>query len=268
VYPAQTGQVADHAYLGDADGQLWRLDLTSTTPANWTMTLAWDAYFDSPSGTVRDQAQLTPVVSTDPVGNLIVNYATGDQNLLTSQSSSNRLWSLTETPAAHAVSQNWVVKYLPSQGHVTGPMALFNGTLYFSTYDPSSSGVVCANGTANVLGVNYRLPLNPPGTTPGLPIYTFTGSAPSDGSVIMGVSATQLPSCGSTQASNDPYYGSHTQVTSANQSVYKIMWQTGAGSGLSGGGVTNETGITGMQNMVIPSPGQSTRIDSWATILE
>ena len=231
------------------------------------MTLAWDAYFDSSNTTVRDQAQLAPVISTDPVGNLVINYATGDQNLLTSQSSSNRLWSLTETPIAHTISQNWVAKFTPSQGHVTGPMALFNNVLYFSTFQPLATAA-CTPGLANVFGVDYRRPQNPPGATLGVPFNRFTGPGANDGSVIMGVSATELPSCGGSQTTADPYFGSHTQVTGANQSEYRILWQTGAGSGLSGGGVRTESGVQGMQNMTVPPPGQSTRIDSWAAIIE
>jgi type IV pilus assembly protein PilY1 len=267
VYPSQTGQVADHAYVGDADGQLWRIDLSNADPTQWTVTLAWDAYFDSSATTIRDQAELTPVVSTDPVGNLVVAYATGDQNLLTTQSSSNRVWSLTETPTAHTISQNWAVKFSPSQGHVTGPMALFNNVLYFSTFVPLATPI-CNPGTANVFGVDYRRPMSPAGATPGAPIYSFTGPGAADGTVIMGVSATELPSCGGSQTTQDPYFGSHTQVTSANESVYRIMWQTGAGSGLSASGIQSEGGVQGMQNMTIPPPGQATRIDSWAAIVE
>ncbi len=47
------------------------------------------------------------------------------------------------------------------------------------------------------------------------------------------------------------------------------MWQTGAGAGLTtGGNVHNETSVKSMQNISVPSPGLSTRIDSWAAIVE
>jgi hypothetical protein len=69
---------------------------------------------------------------------------------------------------------------------------------------------------------------------------------------------------------NDAYFGGHSAVTSVSQSEYRIMWQTGAGSGLTTGtnNIRNETAVKSMQNMTITSPGLGTRVDSWAAIVE
>ncbi len=267
VYPADVGAVADRAYVGDADGQLWRIDLSSMNTNQWTVSLAWDAYIDS-NVSVRDSIELAPVLARDPIGNMNIMIATGDQNVLTAQSSNERVWSLTETPLNHSVSQNWVVKFAPSQGHVTGPMEVFNQVLYFSTYQPLVT-TVCANGVANVWGVDSRRPNDATGSP--RPMFgtppTLFGPGTTDGSVIMGVSVAETPSCSTAQTTQDPYFGSHTQVSNVGQSSYHVMWQTGAGSGLTpNASVTNE--MTGTQSMALPPPGQSTRVDSWAAIVE
>jgi hypothetical protein len=208
------------------------------------------------------------VVSTDAVGNLVILLATGDQNVLTAQSSDQRVWSITETPLGHVTSQNWYIPWSPTQGHVTGPMALFNNILYFSTYTPQP-GAACSPGYANLWGVDYVRPSSTGAPRPGLtnPVASFTHAAV-DGSIIFGVSTTELPSCGGSQNTTDPYFGSHSQVTGVAQSEYRIMWQTGSGAGVSGNGVRAEGAVSAMQNMTIPSPGQSTRIDAWTAIIE
>ena len=294
VYPADTGQVAQRVYVGDADGQLWRFDLSSATPSNWTAQLAWDAYLDY-NGSYRDGIQTPPLLSRDPMGNTVIVFGTGEQNMLTVGSTNNRLWSITETPACNPfpscnfTSQNWVVKYAPDQGHVVGQMALFNDVLYFSTYQPLGGtpsnnpnpspgcsnippGKACNPGNANLGAADYRRPLDATGVPIprwGTPPALYSGASTTDGSVIFGVSATELPSCGGTSPSSDPYFGSHQQVTALNASEYRIMWQTGSGAGLAGAsGAKAEGGITGVQNITIPPPGQSTRIDSWGTIVE
>jgi hypothetical protein len=152
---------------------------------------------------------------------------------------------------------------------------VFNNVLYFSTYQPQlNNTAVCANGEPTLWGVDYRRPdptSNPPGNPLpeiGTPATLFQSGT--NGSVIFGVSAAETPSCtaGATTTA-DPYFGTHTQVSGVQPSQYRIMWQTGAGKGLTtGGSVSNESGISGMQNMTVAAPGQSTRIDSWAAIIE
>ena len=38
------GQVADRVYVGDADGTLWRIDLSNPDPVQWDAHVAFDAY--------------------------------------------------------------------------------------------------------------------------------------------------------------------------------------------------------------------------------
>ncbi len=300
VYPSNVGAIADHAYVGDADGQLWRIDLSGQSTAQWSVALAWDAYIDS-STAKREVIELPPVLSRDAFGNVVVALATGNQTLLTTQATDRRVWSLTETPSQVAgqkwsVSQNWYIPFPAGTQHVTGPMEVFNGGLYFATYSPQPTGSnVCAPNSAAVWGVDYVRPqLTPAGSactnnlspqglpiplfvpTPGAPPVFCQATATPDNTVIFGVSAAETPSCDVSGGSlNDPYFGAHNYVSGVSQSTYQLKWQTGMGAGLAQGGNvqaeakgSSANPIQHMQSMTLPAPGQQTRIDSWAALVE
>jgi len=115
--------------------------------------------------------------------------------------------------------------------------------------------------------------------------FTFVNGAPPlfcqstavpDNSIIFGVSAAETPTCDTAGGSiNDPYFGTHSYVSGASQSTYQLKWQTGQGAGLANGGNVNAekqgsaaNPIQHMQSMNLPAPGQQSRIDSWAALVE
>ena len=169
AYPNGTGDVADRIYVGDADGVLWRIDVSDPIPKNWVVEASWDAYLlGQDTSALRDIVQLPPVISRDNLGNTTILYATGnqsDQNAFTAQSTSTRVWSLTETsgqtPIPFPVSQNWWLNST-SQGdpfygqRLTGPITLFNSVAYFATFLPQSSTNPCDFGYRINLGRGLR----------------------------------------------------------------------------------------------------------------
>ncbi len=187
TYPALPGVVADRAYLGDAEGRLWRLNLASTDPTMWNASMVLDAY---PTGgtyatakyaeTEATPIETPPVISTDPLGRVTVAVSTGDQQTLTT-AGKYPVWSYTEwltsgTPVTHVNwflnEQNSVQKEGASDLHfgggerVMGPMSLFSGVLYFSSQRPPATGLtMCSNGEAFLWAVHY---LNA-GLKPGIP---------------------------------------------------------------------------------------------------
>src|SRR5262249_22640346 len=113
--PSQPGEFTDRIYVGDADGTLWRANLADKDPANWQVELAWDAYALSSDGAADGQPiQTTPIVSVDPVGNTVLLFSTGDQEMFTASSGvSTRAWSITEKPQGGKLvtSENWVLPF-------------------------------------------------------------------------------------------------------------------------------------------------------------
>jgi type IV pilus assembly protein PilY1 len=199
VYPSDIGAIAQQVFIGDADGTMWRIDLTSTNPANWKAGLFFDSY-----NSITDIYNLTdsnhlaydsqpisipPMTTVDRQGNVTLQYATGDQTSYTANYTVpgspnttyqviNYVYSLkvtTTLPAGTTVSaMNW---YLPlgtlpvrAGERVTGPMAVFDDTFYFATFIPPNpnapSAPVCTGGTPNLYGYDYELPLAGCGSGP------------------------------------------------------------------------------------------------------
>lgn len=290
AFPGETGAVADRVFVGDRDGTLWRLDLSSTAPQNWTVNLFFDAYWNHTSNEGQP-IDTPPVLSVDALGRVTVAFSTGDQDVLTSQQQTNYVVSLTElaSPAAGAdetVSVNWFERFT-NGNRVAGPMTLFSGVLYFSTYQPVLTGStdVCDTGLSCVFGLDYIEPATPDtpdsGGRQALPTELTTGLPQSqkcvagssdpnnpipEGSVVFGVAVTQLPSCVEEPSTEsvDRYYGSgtHKRVTRISPARFQLLMQTGSA------GATVEGGQTKVVSVELPAPNTSPRIDSWAAILD
>ncbi len=329
VYPSGVGVVAQSVYIGDADGTLWRFDLSDPNPRNWTGAIFADAYSPKADTSGGDSYPLTassdfdaldseaisvePQLALDSSANLVVNFATGDQtafdacymalgatntNATTNSTCNfplsptvNFIYSVREarggaTPYRAVV--NWYQRWASGE-RVTGPMAIFNGILYFATYVPpggvssgcgggganlyawdfshvstgACSGAIGAGGTAVGCGGITNLDPNFPAngqltysmlapTNPGITVNT----------VIPGVSIASTPSC--TVASNsgvpDSYTGgSHTVTSTPTPGGYSLVANIGKGK------------KTAAQNLVtkqIQSPATPTIVDSWAAVAE
>src|SRR5262249_31670360 len=151
---------------GDADGTVWRFDISSQNPNQWFGEVYLDAFnatgqssagfaSDTNWGSLaREPLAAQPLVSLDRVGNLSVSIGTGDQNLIgAANTSPNFVWSRGGPPqldpptgATRLRAQvNWF-KPLLSGEMVSGPMAVFNGTWMFTSYVPASTTAACQLG--------------------------------------------------------------------------------------------------------------------------
>jgi type IV pilus assembly protein PilY1 len=273
AYPGQTGQVANRLYVGDADGVLWRVDLSGTDPTKWTMSIAWDSYsLAGDTGLMGEVIQTAPVISTNPLGDTVILFSTGDQEQLTASSTMNtRVWSIQEKRNAGAntfqTNPNWH-KDLFNGERVTGMMGIFDSVAYFSTFAPldTSSGQVCSLGASKIWALDYQaFPLVgrfPNGNN------TPTQYVDAPGTIIAGVAVTKTPSCDNVASTTDPYLGAHSYVQNANAGVYQLVWQKGSGKGVTTNPAVKTDPYTGIQSMDLQAPRQSTRMDSWATIIE
>lgn len=72
--------ITDYVYAGDVFGNLWRFDLTSTSPANWAASTT--PLFQTPSGrpiTTKVQVSQVPSAASNSMPRLIVSFGTGQQ---------------------------------------------------------------------------------------------------------------------------------------------------------------------------------------------
>jgi type IV pilus assembly protein PilY1 len=279
VYPATTGTVADRAFIGDRDGMLWRINLASSKPAEWTIGLFFDAF---PAGQVTDGQPIAtpPIISVDQTGNLTVAFSTGDQEtLLSSIGMTNYLWSLRENVSGSSFKSKvlWYSSYTGGK-RVTGPMQLFNSILYYTTFTPVVPNMVteCTSGDSQLCGVHY---INPKTNTNlsdgGYPSLVDPASAPSSPVMVQciplgaktmafGPGLVQKPTCSAETTFSDPYlgYGQHSGLSNATGSSFQLVVQTGTGGTAVVGGATNVATLT------LKPPINAARIDSWAAVIE
>jgi type IV pilus assembly protein PilY1 len=271
AYPAQTGEVADRIYVGDADGALWRIDLSTGNPKTWTAKLAWDAYpLSSDTDQIGQPVQTTPIIATNALGDTVIAFSTGDQDLPTATASMDtRLWSLIEkrnpvSGGSFEVKENFYKQFLGGD-RVTGPMTIFASVLYFSSFAPASVVAGCNFGGSAVWALDYQTaaprfpdPLNP---------AVYKSYEPAPNTIIYGVALTQTPTCAESNCSSDAFFGTNCYYTQLAGGGYEVAWQKGPGNGVTTNSLV-KTGADGTQTLSVPSPQQSTRIDSWAGILE
>jgi type IV pilus assembly protein PilY1 len=208
VYPSDVGQVAQKIFIGDADGTIWRFDISDPVEENWKGGLFFDTQSmagvnDGLGNSIANPAEreakasspitVPPVISLDEKGNLVLSVATGEQETLQDETVDgvfprNYVYSLTEgnryTAGKPSVRPfiNWYAA-LERGERVTGPMSIFDKTHYFATFKPrSSSDAVCAIGKARVYGWHYTQPQNIAATgkqrLEGGGLYRYPATAP------------------------------------------------------------------------------------------
>jgi type IV pilus assembly protein PilY1 len=287
AYPADVGAVADRVFVGDADGRLWKVDLASQDPEDWSMKLFFDAF---PTGTgfsndvmSGQPIQTPPVLSVDEVGNITVAFSTGDQDTGgTVENLTNYVWSLTEVLSSDRQSfetkVNWY-KPLRDGERVTGAMALFSSELFFSTYKGPGTTDVCSSGTSNIYGMHYLIPKeDTDGDDGGAPTSVFGGAQfatagelagispdSQEQPIVFGVTVAQLPTCITDQTGTDDDWlglGQHSTVTHVNPGKFQLLMQAGR-TGQSIQGAETKT-IT----KELETPQTFSSVDSWTAILE
>ncbi len=287
VYPATTGSVAQKVFIGDADGTIWKFDLTDTDPQKWTGGLYIDAYnqdVDKSATSWNDgqPIQVAPVVAVDRIGSVVVTFATGDQETYT-PTGTNFVYSTTETADTQSnilrSKVNWYLPFTDGE-RVSGPMTIFDSTFYFTTYAAASNAGVCQGGTAKMWGRDYELPkdsqdlsqggvprLQPPQNPPPQPpdyIVPATYDTSLAGKVIPGVSINVTPACADTSATGTDAYtgGVHTLANYVTPGNYSLVAQVG-GKNAGNNGASNAT-----FSVSLPAPRTVSVVDSWAAVVE
>jgi type IV pilus assembly protein PilY1 len=223
-FTGDVGTIATRAYTTDADGVLWRLDLSSTNSAQWSLEAVHDLYW---ADTALDGAdsQDPPVLSTDQYGNVVALVGTGNVDDLEG-TDLYRVASVTDEftvgsagVAVWSPRVNWEIRLQPGE-QVVGPMELFDSRLYFSTFSSTSNPRnMCEWGGGKLWGVDYLASgAGPAGyTTVGLPspgpgMTSSSGalthfSPTASNTIAVGVSIRQAPTCASGLTEIDPYSG-------------------------------------------------------------
>jgi type IV pilus assembly protein PilY1 len=265
AFPGQSTAISSRAFVNDADGMIWRLDLTSDDPDDWAMTPFHDMFYDK-APDVGEPGAFPPVLSTDEAGNVVVIQGTGNIDALDGNAA-NRVVSLMETiafdtdgtydPATDiAAVLNWD-EDLPPGEQVTGPIQLFASNVYFGTFvsNPSATDA-CAFGYSRLWGVGY---IDNAGAFEDPPGVQTRQLGPYENQIIMGVAITRRPQCFTTDTAFDPYGSqSYLNVTDQGGGGYQLVAQMSGGAASAGGGTIAD--IT----MDLPAPESFTHVQGRA----
>ncbi|MGF1466679.1 MAG: pilus assembly protein [Sandaracinaceae bacterium] len=254
LYPGDIGTIAQRAFVTDADGVLWRVDFQSSRTSDWEAEPFFDIFWD---GLPLDgqPAFAAPVISVDNEGQLVVIQSTGDIDQLDT-TASNRVASVTEvrtisgTNVNYTPRLNWEIVMADGE-QATGPIELFEGTVYFASFAAQSSLTdACNVGTSRIWGVDY---LEGGGTPPA----GYTGAifpqprfesvpgsgnfdehfrGPFDNQLVLGVGVTQRPTCVDGVDEFDPYIGSRFRVTQVGGGTFELRALVSGGTQASGSG--------------------------------
>jgi len=257
VFRGDTGTVGSVAYTVDADGILWRIDMSSTDPEDWDAEALHDLYYDEGF----DDAEPTyfpPALTINREGEIVVLVGTGNIDVLDDATSINQVVSITEKLTFDADGfvddvegrLNWEIELLDGE-QMTGPLELFGGQLFFGTFKSGGGSAVnaCPLGTSRIFGVDYLddptsegdlVPLLDDGSPTRAPFLDSTNIPELNNSLLVGLQVAQQPVCTTTQSVNlvDPFTGASTTLAmpvATSGREFKLMAHLSGSSALSGG---------------------------------
>lgn len=275
LFTGQTGSISTRAYVTSADGVLWRLDMSSATPSDWTFRPFHDVYWND--GPLAGHPSMdAPVISVDSQNRPVIILGTGDlENLETP--GTNYVVSLAEnataTPFVASAEINWEIRLRP-QEMVTGPIELFDSRVYFGTFISGATAAdACNYGTSRIWGVEYQntgtLPTGYPAAGSNRsPAFGWEAAASAGtgtftqhymdlgaNQIVMGVGVTQRPTCivGATIA--DPYIGGRFGVDQIGGGQFELVAQVSSDSEAGSGAAAD----VGTIRRTLPAPMSFTR---------
>ncbi len=224
-FPAGGIQAADRVYIGDRIGRLWRMDLRSPRPNDWSMRVIWPPEEDADAENYVPGRPLVdrPSISLREDGRIVVVFGTGADPRPAGENGQVGF------PRAHVISfteqvvlggddvalqteTNWVLP-LREDEYLSGPPITHNGIVYFTTIEEVADGA-CGNRIGRLYGIHYTRTederyVTRDGRTlnvvPGLPTFITEGGQRIDDAIALqmppgrtayGLSVATAPACG------------------------------------------------------------------------
>ncbi len=284
VFRGDTGTVGSSAYTVDADGVLWRIDMSSSDPEDWDAEALHDLYYDSRF----DEAEPTyhPLsLTVDREGRVVILVGTGNIDVLDDATAINRIVSITEN-ITYDVNGfvdilegrlNWEVK-LDIGEQMTGPIELFGGWVIFASFKAQSGTKIdaCPFGGSRIWGLWYLDDATSPGDY--IPLFEDALGNPTEvmdeteipaleNALLIGLQVGQLPVCTETQNVDvtDPFDGTTSTLAMPYASSGRQFQLLGHLSG--SGGATGGLAIELLEE-AIASPDSFTVVTGMAETLE
>ncbi len=257
VFRGDTGTVGSAAYTVDADGVLWRVDMSSPDPEDWDAEALHDLYYAEGF----DEAEPTyypPALTVNDNGEIVILVGTGNIDVLDDASAKNRVVSITEKLTFDTDGfvdtlegrLNWEI-VLDAGEQMTGPVELFGGQVFFGSFKAGGGTAVdaCPFGGSRVWGVHY---LDDPTSAGDLvPLLVNSLGNPAsvldstdipalENALLVGLQVTQQPVCTATSGVNvtDPFDGTVSTLAmpyATSGREFKLMGHLSGSVSTSGG---------------------------------
>lgn len=304
-YNTGADAVMTRCFLGDAGGQMWRIDLTGGDPGGWLMTLFFDPYDAGQplAGEPRAPVYSTPSLAFDnSTGRLAVVWGTGAEDSVLAVGATHGVFSVTERitldstgvadPASDVLGTlNWS-KMFTGATMVTGSPVVFDSVAYFTTYAVNvDDACTIPDDAAKLWGLHYTRSTTSDPDIPGDPIAALVldPEQPDDKvefrlldaslGIPTGVSLIRRPSCVNEEAlSFDQTLGSLGGDGSTPGAVggsgggpgtmeLVVQQSPGAKAG-GGGGAPAPSGSVSADTVKLQSPQSTIFPLSWALVFD
>lgn len=158
VFDANQDGFVNYVYFGDISGTLWKVDVSSTNIADWTL---YDFFKDEPSK--RRPIFYTPTVVKNDEGKILIFFGTGDEFNLTS-TAVNYFYEIEDQGATG--THTWTRNLDPGEKVLASP-SVANWVVYFTTWTYTGGAEYCGAGEGRLYGLKISK-LGAPGSSEGL----------------------------------------------------------------------------------------------------
>jgi type IV pilus assembly protein PilY1 len=159
AYDADQDGFVNYIYFGDIQGTLWKVNVSSSNIADWTL---YDFWKDEPSKQLP--IFYAPAVAKNDAGEILIFFGTGDELNLTD---SNKFYSFYEiTDQGATGKQTWTRNLDPGE-KVLGSPSVANWVVYFTTWTYTGGGESCGAGEGRLYGLKISK-VGAPGASEGL----------------------------------------------------------------------------------------------------
>jgi hypothetical protein len=146
AYDFNNDTYTEYVYFGDTKGTLWKVDVSSTDPASWTLS----NFFTPNSDAKRKPIFYAPAVAKNDAGKILVFFGTGNELNLMNPFSQNYFYEIEDQGATG--KESWS-KTLESGEKVLASPAVSNWVVYFTSWVYKFDGGFCGAGEGRLWGL-------------------------------------------------------------------------------------------------------------------
>ncbi len=159
AFDADKDGFINYIYFGDIKGTLWKVDVSSTNTADWTL---YDFWKDEPSKQLP--IFYAPAVVKNDEGKILIFFGTGDERNLTDD---DKFYSFYEIEDQGTTGKQVWTKNLEPGEKVLGSPSVSNWVVYFTTWTNTGGMEYCGAGEGRLYGLKISK-VGAPGSSEGL----------------------------------------------------------------------------------------------------